>query len=461
MFIKFLFFKDISTMSFSKKYILITIFFITPFLSGCFNTTARLEIPDIASAKELSKNFKNIQASESQASFALAKLINDIDRGDSIFAFPAQTETEGTLCNYGVVGDETITYGGGRQYLGNWSSELGEVFYETLTNMGYSVAGDPADLFNQQNIANSAEYLIGGRLLSMKGNFCHAHHWWDGRPLYKYSGELFVEFEWSILNTLTKDVIHQDKTSGYFLQKESVKDGVLITFENAFAEAAEKFASNNIIRDLATGKAIKTTTLSSKGSSIRIQQGQIPKKFDIDNIKDKVVTIRIGVGHGSGFFIGSSGLVMTNAHVVGDAKTVQIITSSGIEISGKVLKRNKSRDVALIQTPLKISSPLFIDLKLPNITSKVYAIGSPILEELSTTVTQGIVSSIRKDKATGVNYIQGDVAISPGNSGGPLISSKGQIIGISVASYVGNNAQGLNLFIPISDAFNKLNIKIK
>ena len=274
-------------MEFTKKYILIIICLLIPFLSGCLNTTARLEIPDTVSAEEVAKSFKNIQANESQASFALAKLINDIDRGDSIFAFPAQNETEGTLCNYGVVGDETITYGGGRQYLGDWSSELGEIFYETLTNMGYSVAGDPTDLFNQQNIANSAEYLIGGRLLSMKGNFCHAHHWWDGRALYKYSGELFVEFEWSILNTLTKDVIHQDRTSGYFLQKESVKDGILITFENAFAEAAEKFASNNIIRDLAIGKAIKSTT-SSKGSSINIQQGQIPKQFNINSIKDKV-----------------------------------------------------------------------------------------------------------------------------------------------------------------------------
>ena len=122
------------------------------FLAGC-NTTKQMVIP-ISSEKP---TFSKIKMKESKTNFALAKIINDIDRGDPIFAFPAKSTTKGSMCNYMYQGDTTITYGGGKQYLGDWSSELGEVFYETLTSMGYNVAGDPSDLFNQNNVANSAE----------------------------------------------------------------------------------------------------------------------------------------------------------------------------------------------------------------------------------------------------------------------------------------------------------------
>ena len=59
--------------------------------------------------------------------------------------------------------------------------KIGVGFYETLSKKGYSVVGDPSDLFNQKKFANSAEFLIG-RIVKMSGNFCEEHHWWDGRP---------------------------------------------------------------------------------------------------------------------------------------------------------------------------------------------------------------------------------------------------------------------------------------
>ena len=263
------------------------------FLAGC-NTTKQMVIP-ISSEKP---TFSKIKMKESKTNFALAKIINDIDRGDPIFAFPAKSTTKGSMCNYMYQGDTTITYGGGKQYLGDWSSELGEVFYETLTSMGYNVAGDPSDLFNQNNVANSAEYLIGGRIMKMSGNFCHAHHWWDGRPLYTYSGELYVQIEWSVLNTLTKDIVLKKKTSGYFKQDNPIKNGIAVSFDNAFANAAEKFASINSMRKLATGEQIKTAGNSSNLDTVSIMQGQETKNFNLENVQSKVVTIRIGRGHG-------------------------------------------------------------------------------------------------------------------------------------------------------------------
>ena len=431
------------------------LFILLLFFVGC-NTTKQMVIP----SSSVKPTFSKIKMNETKTNFALAKIINDIDRGDPIFAFPAKSTTKGTMCNYRSQGDTTITYGGGKQYLGDWSSELGEVFYETLTNMGYNVAGDPSDLFNQNNVANSAEYLIGGRILKMSGNFCHAHHWWDGRPLYTYSGEIYVQIEWSVLNTLTKDIVLKKKTSGYFKQENPIKNGIAVSFDNAFADAAEKFASIDSMRKLATGKQIKSAENSNNLELVSIKQGGESKKFDLGNVQSKVVTIRIGRGHGTGFFIGNQGYLLTNAHVVGDANKVRILTNQGLEIDAVVISRNKIRDVAILKTPLGNNNPLRINVSMPKITDQVYAVGTPIKETLNTTVTRGIISAFRKDKTSNLNFIQSDAAISPGNSGGPLFNSGGEVIGIAVAKYSGSSSEGLNLFIPIKDAFKVLNIKL-
>lgn len=425
-------------------------------LAGC-NTTKALLIPEL----NLSYESANLQMHENMASFALTKLVNDINRGEPIFAFPAKPTTSGSLCNDSYSGDQTITYGGGKQYLGDWSSDLGEIFYDTLSNRGYSVAGDPTDLFSQADAVASAEYLIGGRLINVKGNFCHEHSWWDGRPLYQYSGEMYVEFEWSVLNTLTKEVVIKEKYSGYYRHDVASKDGIITTFENAFAESAEQFASSKALVALAKGESISVASSdTSKLSAITVVNGKSPGSFKVDRIIGNVVSVRVGMGHGSGFFIGKKGYILTNAHVVGKAQKVQIKTSNGIEITADVIDRNKVRDVALLKAPIQLGNALRIMTQSPSVTDEVYAVGSPMKEKLQATVTRGIVSAFRTDAASGLEFIQADAAISPGNSGGPLFNKSGDVAGISVAKYSGQGAEGLGLFIPIESALSTLGISL-
>ena len=89
----------------------------------------------------------------------------------------------------------------------------------------------------------------------------------------------------------------------------------------------------------------------------------------------------------------------------------------------------------------------------------MYAVGSPFKEELSSTITSGIVSSLRiKDNQT---WIQSDVAISPGSSGGPLLDSNGFVIGISTKGFQISGAPlGLNFIIPIEDAIKDLGVEL-
>lgn len=425
------------------------------FLSGC-NTTAPMDIPEIGPAPSLANVSMDLTP---EATFALTKIIADLKRGEVIGAFPAHgIETEGSLCNYTSSGDDQITWGGGSRYLGNWSTELGSVFHETMSGQGYSVAGDPTDLFRQEQSVQSAEYIVGGRIQSIKGNFCHQHHWWDARPLYEYSGVFYVEVEWSILNTLTQDIVYTSVHPGRFVQNQPVQDGIAVMFREAFADSVTRLAADPAIGSLAAGQAVAQNRNLPAPGEFSIVNGARPLDFDPDKMRNAVVTIRIGQGHGSGFFVGKEGLVLTNAHVVGEANTVQVRLNSGVELTGRVVARDGFRDVALIQTGTRYPDPPHLSSALPDIATDVYAVGSPIRESLESTVTKGIVSALRKDPASGKRFIQADVAVSPGSSGGPLFSSNGQIIGISAAKYAGGGAEGLGLFIPIADALAALGI---
>ena len=425
--------------------------------SGCYNTTQPMKTINTTMPKE---NFVNISKKESKSTFALAKLITDIDRGETIFTFPAKATTKGYLCNY-TIQDGDITYSGGKKYLGDWSTELGDIFYEELTRLGYNIAGDPKDLFNANASVSSAEYLIAGRVTKMTGNFCSEHDFWYALPTNKYSGEMSVTVEWSVFNTLTKNIVLNETITGYYKLEKPEKEGITTVFENAFAISSENFAKSNKLRNLAVGKKIVVASDNNSKKEIKITQGKSQKEFNINNLRSNIVTIRIGQGHGSGFFIGNNGYLLTNAHVVGDSKSVQIITSSGMEIEGQVIRKSKSRDVSLIKVPLKITNSLYLKFEIPDIASDVYAAGTPIDEALKTTVTKGIISNIRVDNASGLKFIQADASISPGNSGGPLFDKFGNVIGISVAKYNSNSAEGLGLFIPLQDAFSSIKLSIE
>ena len=366
--------------------------------SGC-TMIEPLPIPEFDQAV---LDFNNIGAGETEATFALSKIVQDIDRGAKVMAYPNSGvfEGSGTYCN--MSGAAEYTYTGSKRMLGNWSTELGDVFYEDLTGLGYSIAGDPADIFNQQTAVTSSEYLIGGRLVDLKGNYCQKHHWWDGRPLNTFSGETYVKIEWSVLNTLTKNVIINKTTEGYGVQEKPIVDGVYSSFVVAFSNALQGFATDDKLRAIAVGKQISSNGENELTNSFtKISQGENTELFSVDKIKPYVVTVRIGTGHGSGAIIGTDGFVITNSHVVGGAESVQIVTSLGLEIEGKVVAVNKQRDVALIKIPMRIREPISISLDLPQVGSEIFAVGSPLKEELALTVTKGISSASSEECRAG------------------------------------------------------------
>lgn len=152
-------------------------------------------------------------------------------------------------------------------------------------------------------------------------------------------------------------------------------------------------------------------------------------------------------GHGSGFVLERAGIVATARHVVGDAREVEVFFADGQKVTGQVLYSNATLDFAFLRVP-----PCKIAFKLrgeaePYPGQRVFAIGSPRDKRLAGSVTAGIVSNLSRVEG-GVEYLQTDTSISPGNSGGPLIAEDGTVVGMNV--WGRTDGPGLNFALPAS-----------
>lgn len=156
-------------------------------------------------------------------------------------------------------------------------------------------------------------------------------------------------------------------------------------------------------------------------------------------------------GIGSGFVISADGYILTNNHVVDNSNGIFVTMTDGKEYKAKVIGTDARTDIALIKIEAENLKPLPIgDSDKLRKGQWVLAIGSPF--GLDSTVTAGIVSAINRDTGDYLPFIQTDVAVNPGNSGGPLINLQGQAVGINsqIVSRSGG-FMGISLAIPIDE----------
>jgi serine protease Do len=162
---------------------------------------------------------------------------------------------------------------------------------------------------------------------------------------------------------------------------------------------------------------------------------------------------------GSGFIIGSDGLIITNAHVVDGADEVTVKLFDKRDFKAKVLGADKRSDIALLKIEAKDLPKVTLgDPDKLRVGEWVVAIGKPF--GLDSTMTAGIVSAKGRDlpQENLVPFIQTDVAINPGNSGGPLFNMKGEVVGINSLIYSRTGGyMGLAFAIPIDVAMNSVN----
>ena len=157
-------------------------------------------------------------------------------------------------------------------------------------------------------------------------------------------------------------------------------------------------------------------------------------------------------GVGSGFIISADGYVLSNAHVVDGADEVYVTLTDKREFKAKVIGADASTDVALLKIEgANLPRVTIGDSEKIRVGEWVIAIGSPF--NLENTVTAGIISAKSRDTGDYLPLIQSDVAVNPGNSGGPLINLRGEVIGInSQIATLSGAYNGISFAVPIDEA---------
>lgn len=153
---------------------------------------------------------------------------------------------------------------------------------------------------------------------------------------------------------------------------------------------------------------------------------------------------------GTGVVYKSNGFIITNAHVVSDMESIVVVLTNGKSYHARLKAIDEISDLALIKidkgglTPAKFGS-----ISDVAVGEQVIAIGTPLSFSLRNSATKGIVSGINRTADGEYRFIQSDAAINGGNSGGPLVNMRGEVIGINTVKYIGFGVEGLSFSIPV------------
>ncbi len=216
-----------------------------------------------------------------------------------------------------------------------------------------------------------------------------------------------------------------------------------VDFSNLVEQVSPAVVSVNVVKKMSQEELLQQQVPEILrrffGNQVIIPQQQLPQEK---------------TGYGSAFFISKDGYLLTNHHVVEDASKVTIVLNDRRELDATVVGSDERTDVAL----LKVQGASFPELRTGNVDQlrvgePVLAIGSPFGFDYS--ASAGIVSAKMRNMMgeTSVPFIQTDVALNPGNSGGPLFNQRGEVVGVNSRIFSGTGGyMGLSFSIPIDVA---------
>lgn len=276
----------------------------------------------------------------------------------------------------------------------------------------------------------------------------------DGRVY----GKVDVDIDWRFMNGLSTDSvlfnIHKRTSWPVFMESKYE------LLHGALRDAARQLVEEDGLQER-LNKAFDDGLMLSKGSVVNIAR---PPGITFNGRKEMlaqlvkgVVTVKTKDGHGSGFLIAQDGYIVTNAHVVGEESTVTVKFNQGFTLEGRVVKVNRDFDLALVKTPGEDMAAMALgdDAQLL-IGEELFAIGTPLDEQLGQTVTRGIMSGRREFQ--GRTFLQTDVSINPGNSGGPIVDENGKVVGVATLKIAEEGVQGIGFAVPASKIVEMLNL---
>lgn len=319
---------------------------------------------------------------------------------------------------------------------------IGKAFIQETVRYGFSTPEESISVFDDK-ASNGADFRVGATLMAFDYRTC-------GTPEQK--GSAYTKLKWEVFSVRRQQVVYSTVIENTYATDKDVA-------EKEFDASLMQAIVDNLLADPALVAVIRSGGVPSAAQAVALPMLQVDPGQLITGGVDKgankilaaVATVESGVGSGSAFYVSQDGYLITNQHVVADDKFVRVKLASGRSLVGEVVRVDKARDVALLRTDPVAFEALALRTDGGTVGEPVYAVGSPFGQSLSGTITRGVLSARRVFE--GVAYLQSDVALNPGNSGGPLLDASGRVIGIST---IGTRAQGINLFVPLDDVLDKL-----
>ena len=230
--------------------------------------------------------------------------------------------------------------------------------------------------------------------------------------------------------------------------------------------------------DSAYSKAdVKLPTVSDRGNpELRFEDGVSGSVLSLNEVYSKCSPSIVGIkcftkdtnttySWGSGVIVSADGYIITNTHVIDGGKSAEVELYDGTSYDAKLVGFDTQSDIAVLKIDAKDLTPAsFATSSSLTVGDTVAAIGNPLSEEYRLTMTSGIISAMSREvtfNGSTMTLLQTDTAINEGNSGGPLINSRGQVIGITnmkiVSSY--SSVEGIGFAIPsdtVKDVFDSI-----
>lgn len=289
----------------------------------------------------------------------------------------------------------------------------------------------------------SADFRVGGTLMQINVDWCIDNH--------RGKGETNLDIRWEVWSNKQQRVVMTKTTSGH-----AKFDDWDVNYENrAYIESLKALFDSQEAKDLMAGTLppkveayapLRLTAHPLAGTDTQKNAAQLKKA---------VVTVMSDSGSGSGFFV-ADGYLLTDRHVVGTSRYVKLRLWDGSETVGEVVREDAGRDVALLKTSLTTLPSIEVRATDPNSGENMFAIGSPLGQTFEGTFTRGVMSGTRD--IAGRRFFQSDVAVTQGNSGGPLLDGSSQVVGLT--DWGIPQAAGLSFFVPVKEALDKLHVTI-
>ncbi|HEY4031290.1 MAG TPA: serine protease [Caulobacteraceae bacterium] len=341
-------------------------------------------------------------------------------------------------------------------------------FAEELKSAGLSPADDPDNLFQKDR--GDAQIQVAANIKHITASLCLGHLP-GGMVSFRIGGsgaqprpppplkpdfdgiygDVAFDIDWQVYSRAADKVVADVEVSSNFSTTGHQAGNYDRLILGGLRENMKKLLASPEFRSAISGASSRQAFQPDGQPMIVMAAAKPSKPMPISDAVGSVMVIFSSGGHGSGFLVSSDGYVVTAAHVVGSDKFLKIRWSDGLEGVGEVVRTDKRRDVALIKTDPRGRQPLALRREAPQPGDTVFAIGAPIDPKLQNTVTRGVVSANRI--MDGFSFIQSDVTVDPGNSGGPLLDEQGRVLGFTDKGLRSAEAPtGLNFFVPIDDA---------